>query len=89
MSGASPKTAWETKTSYAEAGKIAVVMVGLPARGKSFTARNLARYLRWIGVKTNVVSLASIRKTIVGDSIKADFFHPGTATSCPPDLSPC
>jgi adenylylsulfate kinase-like enzyme len=57
--------------------KIALIMVGLPARGKSFIARNLARYLRWTGVKTSVISLAMLRKTIIGDKIKADFFNPG------------
>jgi predicted kinase len=27
-------------------------MVGLPARGKTFIARKLARYLNWIGIET-------------------------------------
>ncbi len=72
----SPKAAWETQTKYAEAGKIALIMVGLPARGKSFIARNLGRYLLWIGVRTQVVSLGSIRKSSIGDKLRADFFDP-------------
>lgn len=73
----SPKTEWETKTNYnAESCKIAIIMVGLPARGKSFIARNLARYLCWIGVKTAVVSLSHLRKSIVGDQVMAEFFNP-------------
>lgn len=28
------------------------VMVGLPARGKTYISKKLARYLNWIGVKT-------------------------------------
>jgi len=73
----SPKTEWETKTNYnAESCKIAIIMVGLPARRKSFIARNLSRYLRWIGVKTAVVSLSALRKSIVGDQVMAEFFNP-------------
>lgn len=72
----SPKAAWETRTKYAEAGRIAVVMVGLPARGKSFIARNLARYLLWIGVRTHVVSVAAFRNATVGDGLRAPFFDP-------------
>lgn len=72
----SPKLEWETKTSYVEAGRIAIIMVGLPARGKSFVARNLARYLRWIGVKTKVVSLTNVRRSLVGDNVRASFFDP-------------
>ena len=29
-----------------------VVTVGLPARGKTYMARKLARYLNWTGIKT-------------------------------------
>lgn len=72
----SPKAAWETRTKYAESGRIAIVMVGLPARGKSFIARNLARYLLWIGVRTHVVSVAAFRNAAVGNSLRASFFNP-------------
>jgi len=72
----SPKAAWETRTKYVESGRIAVVMVGLPARGKSFTARNLARYLLWIGVRTHVIALATIRNSILGHNLRASFFDP-------------
>ncbi|KAF8207267.1 6-phosphofructo-2-kinase-domain-containing protein [Mycena galopus ATCC 62051] len=34
------------------AGKILIVTVGLPARGKTHISRALERYLRWMGVKT-------------------------------------
>lgn len=29
-----------------------IVMVGLPARGKTYISTKLTRYLNWIGVKT-------------------------------------
>jgi 6-phosphofructo-2-kinase/fructose-2,6-biphosphatase 2 len=31
-----------------------ICMVGLPARGKTYISRKLARYLNWIGIKTKV-----------------------------------
>lgn len=74
----SPKAEWVTKTKYAETGRIAIIMVGLPARGKSFTARNLARYLLWIGVKTHVVSQATIRTVFLGHNLRAEFFNPSS-----------
>lgn len=30
----------------------AIVMVGLPARGKTYMAKKLAHYLNWIGIDT-------------------------------------
>ena len=42
------------------AGKILVVTVGLPARGKTHISRALERYLRWAGVKTQVRTVNEI-----------------------------
>lgn len=56
---------------------MAIIMVGLPATGKSFTSRNLSRYLRWIGVETVTFSAAKYRQDMLhGQQIKADFFDP-------------
>ncbi|KAI0298673.1 6-phosphofructo-2-kinase-domain-containing protein [Multifurca ochricompacta] len=58
------------------AGKILVVTVGLPARGKTHISRALERYLRWAGIKTQVVSLGDYRRKSLGDAQKLppDYF---------------
>src|SRR5258707_483704 len=42
--------------------KLAVVMVGLPARGKSYTARRIERYLSWLGYRTRVFNVGQYRR---------------------------
>lgn len=56
--------------------KMALVMVGLPARGKSYIARKLARYLRWRGQETRVFNVGMYRREIVGSQVSHDFFDP-------------
>ncbi|KAF8966618.1 6-phosphofructo-2-kinase-domain-containing protein [Flammula alnicola] len=58
------------------AGKILVVTIGLPARGKTHISRALERYLRWMGVKTQVVSLGDYRRKTLGGAQKLppDYF---------------
>lgn len=57
--------------------KIAIIMVGLPASGKTHTARNLSRYLRWMGVPTRTFRVADYRlEAFKGRLINADFFDP-------------
>ncbi|KAJ7666179.1 6-phosphofructo-2-kinase-domain-containing protein [Mycena polygramma] len=61
------------------AGKILIVTVGLPARGKTHISRALERYLRWMGVKTQVVSLGDYRRKTLGGAQKlpSDYFTLG------------
>ncbi|KAI0322846.1 bifunctional 6-phosphofructo-2-kinase/fructose-2,6-bisphosphate 2-phosphatase [Amylostereum chailletii] len=61
------------------AGKILVITVGLPARGKTHISRALERYLRWAGVKTQVVSLGDYRRKMLGGAQKLppDYFTLG------------
>ena len=61
------------------AGKILVVTVGLPARGKTHISRALERYLRWTGVKTAVISLGDYRRKVLGGAQKLppDYFTLG------------
>lgn len=41
--------------------KLAIVIVGLPARGKTYCARNIARYLKWLGIASKCFSIADYR----------------------------
>src|SRR6266853_5827144 len=63
------------------AGKILVVTVGLPARGKTHISRALERYLRWMGVKTQVISLGDYRRKSLGGAQKLppDYFTLGAS----------
>ena len=39
-----------------------ICMVGLPARGKTYIAKKLARYLNWIGINTRVFNVGEYRR---------------------------
>jgi broad specificity phosphatase PhoE/predicted kinase len=53
------------------------VMVGLPARGKTFLARKMARYLGWMGFPTRVFNVGNYRRQLLGSQQPATFFDPG------------
>jgi len=55
---------------------IAVVMVGLPARGKTYIARKLARYLSWTGYSASVFNVGNVRRERFGAKVPASFFDP-------------
>jgi len=56
--------------------RVLLAMVGLPARGKSFIARKVARYLSWLGHKTRVFNVGSYRRAHVGSRQPNEFFNP-------------
>jgi hypothetical protein len=56
--------------------RLLLVMVGLPARGKSFIARKLAHYLRWLGFRSKVFNLGNYRRKNLGCFQSQGFFHP-------------
>lgn len=60
-------------TGHIKGGKLLIVMVGLPGTGKTYIARKVARYLRWISYRTRAFSLAKYRLDMIG-SKSADFF---------------
>jgi broad specificity phosphatase PhoE len=59
--------------------KIAFVMVGLPARGKTIIARKIARYLSWLGHETQVFNVGSYRRLRLGSHQHHWFFDPRNA----------
>jgi broad specificity phosphatase PhoE len=56
-------------------------MVGLPARGKTFIARKVARYLSWSGHSTRVFNVGAYRRARLGSFQPHSFFDPGNAES--------
>ncbi|KAG4028120.1 hypothetical protein MFRU_024g00900 [Monilinia fructicola] len=57
-------------------GKIAIVLVGLPARGKTHISVSLSRYLQWLGVKTRIFHLGDYRRATMGpgQEVPDDYF---------------
>ncbi|KAI9109160.1 hypothetical protein K1719_019783 [Acacia pycnantha] len=55
---------------------LAIILVGLPARGKTFTAAKLTRYLRWLGHDTKHFNVGKYRRLKHGVNQSADFFRP-------------
>ncbi|XP_019167629.1 PREDICTED: 6-phosphofructo-2-kinase/fructose-2,6-bisphosphatase-like [Ipomoea nil] len=54
---------------------LAIVLVGLPARGKTFTSAKLTRYLRWLGHDTKNFNVGKYRRLKHGTNKWADFFR--------------
>jgi 6-phosphofructo-2-kinase / fructose-2,6-biphosphatase 4 len=64
-------------------GRIVIATVGLPARGKTHISVALARYLRWLGVKTHVFHLGDYRRATLGPGtdMPEDYYFPNAAPS--------
>lgn len=54
--------------------KLIIIMVGLPARGKSYTSNNLCRFLNWCGVNCKVFNCGEYRRNILGGFQDSNFF---------------
>ncbi|CAG7723557.1 unnamed protein product [Allacma fusca] len=52
-----------------------IAMVGLPARGKTYIAKKLSRYLNWIGINTRVFNLGEYRRQATSAYRNHDFFR--------------
>ncbi|OOF91082.1 hypothetical protein ASPCADRAFT_211354 [Aspergillus carbonarius ITEM 5010] len=64
-------------------GRIVIITVGLPARGKTHISVALARYLRWLGVKTRIFHLGDYRRATIpyGQDIPDDYFFVNASAS--------
>jgi broad specificity phosphatase PhoE len=56
--------------------RLALITVGLPARGKTFLARRVARYLRWHGHDPQVFNVGNYRRERHGAQQGNAFFDP-------------
>ncbi|GMH85059.1 hypothetical protein TrVE_jg14200 [Triparma verrucosa] len=56
--------------------KIVLVLVGLPARGKSYIAHKVLSYFRWQGIRADIFNVGKFRRKIMKDEPKqaAEFF---------------
>uniref|UniRef100_A0A3Q2D3X6 6-phosphofructo-2-kinase/fructose-2,6-bisphosphatase 2 n=1 Tax=Cyprinodon variegatus TaxID=28743 RepID=A0A3Q2D3X6_CYPVA len=66
------KCSW---ASYMTNSPLMIVMIGLPARGKTYMSKKLTRYLNWIGVPTKVFNLGAYRREAVQSYKSYDFFR--------------
>lgn len=66
-----------------DARGVALVMVGLPARGKSFISHKLERFLLWKGLSTRMFNVGTYRRqgTDPEQSGRSDFFDQNNTTA--------
>ena len=81
-----PKPHLRSAPQDAEVGtagdKLVLVMVGLPARGKTYIARRVARYLHFFhGAPTKVFNVGNYRREISGAKVGSSFFSNKNAKS--------
>ena len=53
---------------------ICIVMVGLPARGKTYVSHKLCRYLNWLGYEAKTFNVGEYRRKCVGTDMSHEFF---------------
>lgn len=73
----SPAQLYSTESGHLyHAGKVCIILVGLPARGKTHHAVALTRYLRWLGVKAHAFHLGDYRRQFQnpGEQMPEDYF---------------
>ncbi|CAE8587807.1 unnamed protein product [Polarella glacialis] len=59
---------------YSQSNRVLLCMVGLPARGKSYIAQMLERYLRWAGFPCKIFNAGSLRRQKGMAGASASFF---------------
>ncbi|CAH8609321.1 unnamed protein product [Schistosoma intercalatum] len=66
-----PLASWD---SCSDDEKTVVVLVGLPARGKSYISTKLSRYLNWVGINTRVFNVGAYRRLQMKDYNDHSYF---------------
>ena len=77
--------AGESPARLHSAEKVVIVMVGLPARGKSYVSGLLVRYLNWFGCYCQIFNAGNMRRMVDQDKSTArtaDFFDHGNKEVC-------
>lgn len=67
------KNATNGESSFSIVDRLVVVLVGLPARGKSYLSNKLVRYLNWLQINAKIFNVGSTRR------LKSKTIGPGTA----------
>ena len=55
--------------------KLIIIMLGLPARGKSYISQKLIRYFKWSGLPSKIFNVGDTRREQYPNT-NAIFFHP-------------
>eukprot|EP00808_Paulinella_micropora_P010939 g80400.t1 len=67
--------------------KLVIVLVGLPARGKSFVGSKVVGFLKWQGIAARVFNAGSYRReSMVGQKMDAQFFASNVSENGPSPL---
>uniref|UniRef100_A0AAV1VL39 6-phosphofructo-2-kinase domain-containing protein n=1 Tax=Peronospora matthiolae TaxID=2874970 RepID=A0AAV1VL39_9STRA len=61
--------------------KLVLVMVGLPARGKSFVVHKTLRYIEWMGFPTRMFNVGDLRRQLGKTGEGATFFSPSNSNA--------
>ena len=67
ISSSSERLLTDNALCITEENFLIIVMVGLPAQGKSFTCRRIARWLCWKGIPAKIFSTSQIRRDLFGE----------------------
>ncbi|KAI0107153.1 6-phosphofructo-2-kinase-domain-containing protein [Nemania sp. FL0031] len=87
----SPRRSTEALIGYTPhqdtSSKLVIVMVGLPATGKSYVAKKLSRYLNWLQHRTRVFNVGDRRREAASaapapQSLSAATFFDPTSSAC-------
>lgn len=61
--------------------KVVLIMVGLPARGKSYISSKIVRFINWQGLEGKLFNVGKHRRELVEDSSCSSFFDAEDKTS--------